>query len=164
VKVAVPVTVEPLFDSSVAFAVAADAGGAADAAGTVAEDPAAGAAPEPDEDVEEHPRTSAAAAPRTTEEMVRNLILSSFFCVGRQYILRSQSGASMKNVPPLETSRLLLLALVAAGAILAIAASGRLADFGGGFAVGAGAVLILSKAARRPSEESLPGEEKGEPS
>lgn len=60
----------------------------------------------------------------------------------------------MKNVAPLETSRLLLLALVAVGAVVAVAATGRAADFGAGFAAGSGAVLIVSKAARRPPEES----------
>ena len=57
----------------------------------------------------------------------------------------------MKNVPPVETSRLVLLGFVAAGVAIMIATSGRLADFAAGFAVGSGAVLIISRA-RRPAE------------
>ena len=57
----------------------------------------------------------------------------------------------MKNIPPVETSRIVLVGLVAAGVIVMITTSGRLADFAAGFAVGAGAVLVISRA-RRPGD------------
>ena len=47
-------------------------------------------------------------------------------------------------VPPVEVSRLLLLALVAVGAVVSITASAPLSSFAGGFAAGAGAVIVLS--------------------
>jgi proteasome lid subunit RPN8/RPN11 len=47
-------------------------------------------------------------------------------------------------VPPVSVSRLLLLALVAAGAVVSVAASPPLSSFAGGFAAGAGAVIVLS--------------------
>jgi hypothetical protein len=47
-------------------------------------------------------------------------------------------------VPPVEVSRLLLLALVAIGAVVSITASPPLSSFAGGFAAGAGAVIVLS--------------------
>lgn len=47
-------------------------------------------------------------------------------------------------VPPVEVSRLLLLALVGVGAVVSIAASPPLSSFAGGFAAGAGAVIVLS--------------------
>ena len=47
-------------------------------------------------------------------------------------------------LPPVEVSRSLLLALVAAGALISVASSGRLSNFAGGFAVGAGSVFLLS--------------------
>jgi len=47
-------------------------------------------------------------------------------------------------VPPVEVSRLFLLALVAVGAVVSIAASPPLSSFAGGFAAGAGAVIVLS--------------------
>ncbi len=51
-------------------------------------------------------------------------------------------------VPPVEVSRLLLAALVAAGALVSIAASGQLSWFSGGFAVGAGAAFVFSRLRR----------------
>ena len=63
----------------------------------------------------------------------------------------------MKNVPPVETSRMVLVGLVAAGVVVMIATGGRLADFAAGFAVGAGAVLVLSRV-RRPAEEQAEGD------
>jgi hypothetical protein len=47
-------------------------------------------------------------------------------------------------IPPVEVSRLLLLALVAVGAVVSIAASAPLSSFAGGFAAGAGAVFVIS--------------------
>jgi hypothetical protein len=47
-------------------------------------------------------------------------------------------------VPPVAVSRLLLLALVAVGAVVSVAASPPLSSFAGGFAAGAGAVIVLS--------------------
>ena len=47
-------------------------------------------------------------------------------------------------VPPVEVSRLLLLLFVAVGAVVSIASSPPLSSFAGGFAAGAGAVIVLS--------------------
>jgi hypothetical protein len=47
-------------------------------------------------------------------------------------------------IPPVEVSRLLLLALVGAGAVVSVAASPPLSSFAGGFSAGAGAVIVLS--------------------
>ena len=47
-------------------------------------------------------------------------------------------------VPPVEVSRLLLLLLVAIGAVVSVASSPPLSPFAGGFAAGAGAVIVLS--------------------
>lgn len=61
-------------------------------------------------------------------------------------------------VPPVAVSRLLLLALVALGAVVSVAASPPLSSFAGGFAAGAGAVIVLSflshpRRAPSPSDE-----------
>lgn len=60
-------------------------------------------------------------------------------------------------LPPLEISRTLLLALVAAAALVSVASSGLLSNFAGGFAVGAGSAFLLSKLQRPrgtgPAEE-----------
>jgi hypothetical protein len=47
-------------------------------------------------------------------------------------------------VPAVEVSRLLLLALVAAGALVSVASSGQVSWFAGGFAAGAGSALAFS--------------------
>lgn len=47
-------------------------------------------------------------------------------------------------IPPVEVSRLVLLALVAIGAVVSIATSPPVSSFAGGFAAGAGAVIVLS--------------------
>jgi hypothetical protein len=52
------------------------------------------------------------------------------------------------SVPPVEVPRLLLAALVAAGAVVSIATSGQLSWFSGGFAVGAGAAFVFSRLRR----------------
>lgn len=62
------------------------------------------------------------------------------------------------TVPPVEVSRLLLLAFVAVGAVVSITASAPLSSFAGGFAAGAGAVIVLSfltnpRRGRLPSDE-----------
>jgi hypothetical protein len=63
-----------------------------------------------------------------------------------------------ESVPPVEVSRLLLAALVAAGALVSVAAEGRLSNFAGGFAAGAGSVFVLSfLRGRRPEAGSGPG-------
>jgi len=54
----------------------------------------------------------------------------------------------MIHVPPAEVSRLALVLFVAAGVVLALTTSGDLASFGRGFAVGAGAALVLSRVRR----------------
>jgi hypothetical protein len=64
-------------------------------------------------------------------------------------------------VPPVEVSRLVLLALVAVGAVVSIAASPPLSSFAGGFAAGAGAVIVLSfmnnpRRRPEPAEEEKP--------
>jgi hypothetical protein len=64
-------------------------------------------------------------------------------------------------VPPVEVSRLLLLALVAVGAVVSIAASPPLSSFAGGFAAGAGAVIVISflqnpRPGRTPADEEKP--------
>jgi hypothetical protein len=50
----------------------------------------------------------------------------------------------MMLVPPVPVSRLVLLGLVALGAVTAISTSQPLSSFAGGFAAGAGAVFVLS--------------------
>lgn len=52
--------------------------------------------------------------------------------------------------PAAEVSRIALLVLVAAGVAGSLVASGDLASFSRGFAVGAGAALVLSRAKRPP--------------
>jgi hypothetical protein len=59
-------------------------------------------------------------------------------------------------VPPMEVSRLLLLGLVAAGAILSVVSTGTLSAFAGGFAVGSGAAFVFSKL-KRPAPAGEPG-------
>jgi hypothetical protein len=64
-------------------------------------------------------------------------------------------------VPPVEVSRLLLLALVAVGALVAIATSQPTSSFAGGFAAGAGAAFVASfltkpRRGRAPSDEEEP--------
>jgi len=49
-----------------------------------------------------------------------------------------------ESVPPVEVSRLLLAALVAAGALVSITTDGRLSNFAGGFAAGAGSAFVVS--------------------
>jgi hypothetical protein len=65
-------------------------------------------------------------------------------------------------VPPVEVSRLLLLLFVAVGAVVSIASSPPLSSFAGGFAAGAGAVIVLSflsnprRAPRATDDEETP--------
>jgi ABC-type transporter Mla maintaining outer membrane lipid asymmetry permease subunit MlaE len=61
------------------------------------------------------------------------------------------------HVPPAEVSRIALLAFVVVGVVLALVGSGDLASFGRGFAVGAGAALVLSRT-RRPVEPAEPAD------
>ena len=66
---------------------------------------------------------------------------------------------ALKEVPPAEVSRVLLLFCVAAGALVSIATKGIVSGFAGGFAVGAGIALLFSRlktqreAGRPPAEE-----------
>jgi hypothetical protein len=63
-------------------------------------------------------------------------------------------------IPPVEVSRVLLLALVAAGALVAIATSQPMSSFAGGFAAGAGAAFVvsfLSNPRRRATKEEDEG-------
>ena len=66
-----------------------------------------------------------------------------------------------ETVPPVEVSRLLLAALVAAGAAVSVASDGRLSNFAGGFAAGAGSALVASflRARRDAAGEPPPGPE-----
>lgn len=59
-------------------------------------------------------------------------------------------------LPPVEVSRTLLLALVAAGALISIATQGQVSHFSAGFAVGAGAAFVIARL-RRPSAEEDTG-------
>jgi hypothetical protein len=59
-------------------------------------------------------------------------------------------------VPPAEVSRMLLLALVAGGAVVSIASSGTLSAFAGGFAAGAGAAFVFARL-KRPEPVEEPG-------
>ena len=54
---------------------------------------------------------------------------------------------------PRDVFRLLLFLLVAGGAIVSVATSGRVSNLAAGFAVGAGAALLLSRL-RGPAGES----------
>ena len=56
------------------------------------------------------------------------------------------------RVPPVKVSRLLLLFLVAAAALVSIATRGGISQFAGGFAVGVGAVLVLARLGLEPGE------------
>jgi hypothetical protein len=62
-------------------------------------------------------------------------------------------------VPPVEVSRLLLLALVGAGAVVSVAASPPLSSFAGGFAAGAGAVFVVSFLTNRRDVSVKPDDE-----
>lgn len=72
---------------------------------------------------------------------------------------RRKSLSSLSSlVPPVEVSRLLLLALVAAGGLVSVAATGVISSFAGGFAAGAGSVFVVSflRNPRRASGEGEP--------
>ena len=63
------------------------------------------------------------------------------------------------SVPPVEVSRLLLAALVAVGAVVSVASEGKLSNFAGGFAAGAGSAFVVSFLKRRSAgDESRPGD------
>ena len=66
-----------------------------------------------------------------------------------------------ETVPPVEVSRLLLAALVAAGAVVSVTSEGRLSNFAGGFAAGAGSAFVVSFLHKRPygPDEPPPGPE-----
>jgi hypothetical protein len=61
------------------------------------------------------------------------------------------------SVPPVEVSRLLLAALVAVGAVVSVASEGKLSNFAGGFAAGAGSAFVASFLKRRAAEGESPG-------
>lgn len=60
------------------------------------------------------------------------------------------------SVPPVEVSRLLLAALVAVGAVVAVSSEGRVSNFAGGFAAGAGSAFVASFLRRRQPEPDGP--------
>jgi hypothetical protein len=66
-----------------------------------------------------------------------------------------------ETVPPVEVSRLLLAALVAAGAVVSVTSEGRLSNFAGGFAAGAGSAFVVSflRTRRDGPDEPPPGPE-----
>ena len=69
------------------------------------------------------------------------------------------SVSSLKDVvPPVEVSRLLLLAFVGVSAALSVATTGVLSSFAGGFAAGAGSVFVVSflKNPRRDAPDEGP--------
>ncbi|MDQ2870215.1 MAG: hypothetical protein M3S32_05695 [Acidobacteriota bacterium] len=168
-KVAVPVTVDPLRDSRVALAEGPSADRALEAAAGV--EAADGALDEEDAegvlDEDAHPAATrakaASVAALVTAGTLRNLILSSFkFWNAREYPrLRVSAPSLMTNVAPIEVSRLTVLALVAGGVVVALATGGDLSHFAGGFAAGAGAILVLARVRRGPDtarEGPSPGE------
>jgi len=59
-------------------------------------------------------------------------------------------------IAPAQVSRVLLLVFVAAGALVSIATTGVVSHFAGGFAVGAGAVLVLARLGLTGSEPPSP--------
>ena len=52
---------------------------------------------------------------------------------------------------------MLLAAFVAAGAVVSVTTSGQVSAFAGGFAVGAGAAMVVSKVRRPPGGEETAG-------
>ncbi|MFN2632650.1 MAG: hypothetical protein ABR610_04460 [Thermoanaerobaculia bacterium] len=161
-KVAVPVTVEPLRDSKVALAEGPSEERALEPAGAELDEDAVEG--ELDEDAQ--PAATNANAARVTALVtgtLGNLILSSFkFWNAREYPrLRVSAPSLMTNVPPIEVSRLTVLALVAGGVVVALATGGDLSHFAAGVAAGAGAVLVLARVRRGPDtahEGPPPGE------
>jgi hypothetical protein len=66
---------------------------------------------------------------------------------------------SLRQIPPVEVSRALLLVCVAAGALVTIATQGKVSGFAGGFAVGAGVPLLFSRLKSAPEAKAPPAEE-----
>jgi len=158
VKVAVPVTPEPLLDSSVALAVVPSGGFA-----------------------EAHPAQISAAAARLSGAvhlilfMTPPLLLGSYFECGFEGRLGSPPNrgvielatrlgertqlVSLRQIPPVEVSRVLLLFCVASGALVSIATQGKISEFAGGFAVGAGVALLFSRLKSAPEAKTPPAKE-----
>ncbi len=65
------------------------------------------------------------------------------------------------RVAPVRISRLLLLFFVAGAALVSIATKGNVSHFAGGFAVGVGVVLLLSRLGLEPKDSAPPAH--GEP-
>ncbi|MEP6767848.1 MAG: hypothetical protein ABJC61_04220 [Acidobacteriota bacterium] len=164
-----PVTVEPLRDSRVALAEGpSEEREVAGAAGVEAVEREVDEELEGELDEDAQPAaTNANAATRTALAAVAgvflNLILSSFkFWNAREYSrLRVSAPSLMTNVAPIEVSRLTVLALVAGGVVVALATGGDLSHFAGGFAAGAGVILVLARARRGPgtAQDGPPPEE-----
>ncbi|HKA38109.1 MAG TPA: hypothetical protein VKH43_14890 [Thermoanaerobaculia bacterium] len=72
---------------------------------------------------------------------------------------KDTSGAppARSLVAPVEISRMLLLAFVAAGAVVSVTTSGQISTFAGGFAVGAGAAFVISRMRRPPDSAGEDG-------
>ena len=158
VKVAQPLTFDPLRGSIVALA-SAPAGAAALAELDV----------DVDVDVDEHPAAIQAAPATTARAAAARFPVSDFFITppslfdDRQYApARDIPNTMTPMVPPVEVSRLLLLLFVAVGAVVSIASSPPLSSFAGGFAAGAGAGIVLSflsnprRAPRATDDEETP--------
>ena len=65
---------------------------------------------------------------------------------------------SSELVPSVAVPRLLIVALVAIGGVVSVASEGRVSTFAGGFAAGAGAVLVVgSLRSRREPPLEEPG-------
>ena len=52
-------------------------------------------------------------------------------------------------IPPVQVSRMVLLVLVAVGAVVSISSTGTLSAFSGGFAAGAGCAFVFAWLKRR---------------
>jgi len=66
---------------------------------------------------------------------------------------------SLRQIPPVEVSRVLLLFCVASGALVSIATQGKISEFAGGFAVGAGVALLFSRLKSAPEAKTPPAKE-----
>jgi hypothetical protein len=74
--------------------------------------------------------------------MIDNTALQGAFL--RTHMPEEHEATMIPLVPPVEVSRLLLLLFVAIGAVVSVASSPPLSSFAGGFAAGAGAVIVVS--------------------
>ena len=92
--------------------------------------------------------------------MIDNMPLQGAFPRFAGAAAPEELDAMIPLVPPVEVSRLLLLLFVAAGAVVSVATAPPLSSFAGGFAAGAGAVIVLSflKSPRRGPASDADGD------